>query len=1217
MKAIFPIGLFSVMIAVMLVHPAKAQDAGSSNFTPLEFVENKGQWKGDFLFKTDLGGTTIFLKKNGFTYLLLSKEDMERVPEFNHGHDHGSFDTTVNYDAKKGARTVATVTPGSGGKGDLKPEQVRAHAYEVTFLNASPNPEIVPDKASSGYSNYFVGNDPAAWKSGVLSYQAVTYKNLYPGIDMHVYSDGGQLKYDLIVHPGADPSKVQLEYKGAEKLSLKKEQLHVQTSVGEGIELMPFAYQYVNNQRVTVKVSYQLKDNKVNYKVSGKYDNQYPLVIDPNVVFSTLTGSRADNWGYTATYDPAGNFYAGGIIFGAGYPVSPGVLQNALAGGEYDIAITKFNPGGTAVVYSTYLGGSGEEQPHSLVVDSQGNLVISGRSNSGNYPTTNAIGPGGSYDMVVTKLNANGTGIIGSVKIGGSGYDGVNIRPSKSGGASSLLRNYGDDARSEVIVDGGDNIYVAGSSQSSNFPTTAATFQPAYGGGTQDGVLIKLDPTCNNLIWGTFIGGSKEDAAYVVALNNDNTLYLAGATASTNFPMRGSGVYSAFRGGICDGYIAHISNDGTTLLQSTYLGSDNNQADEVYGVQTDVAGFVYVMGTTEGSWPVKQPTGTPTFYNDNSKQFIVKLEANLSSVVYSTTFGKQASSPSISPTAMLVDRCQNVYVSGWGGRLNSGDGYPNSGTTGLPVTVDARKGTTDGSDFYFFVLKRDATAQLYGTFYGANGLLEHVDGGTSRFDRNGVIYQAICSSCGNDPRRPRFPTSPGAYASGIPPNCNLAALKIAFNLDGVKAGFRTQESKRNYCVPSTITFVDTTNVPAQSWEWSFGDNSALVITTTPQATHTYNVVGDYVVRLVKYDPASCNVRDTAYLPIRVRADEANVGFTATRQPPCTNLSYLFTNTSTPPAGKPFTNKSFVWDYGDNTPFDTADASSRSHAYAAEGVYNVRLMLIDTNYCNAPEVITHQLRVAANVIARFTTPSDGCVPYTAAFDNTSSGGVTFEWDFGDGSPVSTDAYPSHIYTVPGTYPVRMTAFDPNTCNLQDDTTMIVTVHANPVAGFTFTPLKAQENTPTTFNNTSTGATLYWWDFGDGDTSTLINPVHQYNRTGSFDVCLMAENEFLCADTVCQAVDAIIIPLFDVPSGFSPNGDGINDVFLVRGFGISKFNLKVFNRWGQLVFESNDPKVGWDGRFKGQLQPMDAYAYSVVLEFSDGQKGSRTGSVTLLR
>ncbi|HEY0608029.1 MAG TPA: gliding motility-associated C-terminal domain-containing protein, partial [Chitinophaga sp.] len=162
-----------------------------------------------------------------------------------------------------------------------------------------------------------------------------------------------------------------------------------------------------------------------------------------------------------------------------------------------------------------------------------------------------------------------------------------------------------------------------------------------------------------------------------------------------------------------------------------------------------------------------------------------------------------------------------------------------------------------------------------------------------------------------------------------------------------------------------------------------------------------------------------------------------------------------------------------------------------------------------------------------------------------------------------------------------------------------------------------PSKPEENTPVRFVNESVGAISYHWDFGDGATSTETNPVHQYNKTGTYNACLIATNQFGCTDTLCQEVAAIVVPLFDVPSAFSPNKDGMNDVLLVRGFGIARLNLKIFNRWGQLVFESNDPSLGWDGRFKGNLQPMDAYAYSIYIEFSDGTKANKTGSITLLR
>jgi gliding motility-associated-like protein len=1208
---------------VLIAGKAWSQESAhdhSAMQSAIEFIENKGQWEGDFVYRARVGGGNIYLKKNAIRMLVLHPQDLQRMVEANHGPSGGSGDTTYNPDGGKFGTRSGAQQPGTDngaiGGGGYVPGKVRAHCYDITFLNANPDPFITPSKPSQENISYFIGNDRSRWKSGLTSFNTVGYENLYRHIDMQVYSESGQLKYDLIVRPGGDPSAIRMQYSGAQSLALKKGNLHIRTSVGEILELMPYAYQLIDNQRKKVNVQYRLKGNELGFSVSGRYDPQYPLVIDPVVVFATLTGSRPDNWGFTATYDDAGNFYGGGIVRDPGYPVTPGAISDAYNDGEYDMGITKFNATGSRMLYSTYIGGSGEDQPHSLFVDGAGNLVISGRTNSGgSYPTDTVHGPGGDYDIVVTKINANATAIIGSMRIGGSGIDGANMQPRKVFGIDGLLRNYGDDARSEVVLDGNGNIYVAGSTQSQNFLTTPGVVQGTFGGGRQDGVVMKINPNCNAVIWATYLGGNQEDAAYVLALNGSNSVYVAGGTASNNFPTR-NGVYNSYRGGACDGFITELSPDGRNIIASTFMGSDNGKADQVYGIQLDRNSNVYVMGTTEGNWPIKQPAGTPTFYNDNSRQFITKLRPNLSDIIYSTTFGKAGPTPSISPVAFLVDRCENVYVSGWGGQLNRG--FNASNTRGLPITPDARQSRTDGDDFYFFVMKRDALGILYGTYFGGNGLAEHVDGGTSRFDRNGVIYQAICASCQLvEGRRTRFPSTPGSYYTGMTDYCNLGALKIAFNLDGVRAGFTTQERKRNYCAPADITFIDTTNVNATAWIWNFGDGTPEVRNTSATMQHRYNNIGDYTVMLVKYDPASCNVYDTAYLPLRVRNDEATVNFTEQRQPPCTALEYLFTNTSVAPLGKPFTDTSFVWDFGDNTPLVRAGLQPQTHRYAQEGLYTVRLRLVDTNYCNAPDERAIQLRVAANVVALFNVQDSSCAPFIAQFDNISKGGVTFEWDFGDGSPVSTEIYPTHTYTAPGRYAVRLRAFDPNTCNLQDDTTGFITVLPGPTAGYSFLPTKPIENTPTTFTNESRNAVRYHWDFGDGNTSTDPNPTHQYLRSGIYEVCLTAYTEFGCEDSVCQEVSAIVNPLYDVPTAFSPNGDGINDKWEIKGFGIVRYDMKVFNRWGQLMFQSNDQKLGWDGRFNGTVQPMDAYAFVLNIEFTDGNKITKTGNVTLLR
>jgi gliding motility-associated-like protein len=1209
--------LLGISLGMLPGGQLKGQSSAATNYTPLRFEENKGQWKGDFLYRSDLGNSYIYLKNNGFTFYLLDKDDMEKMHDYVHGHASDGKPPTVDYDAKaasgNGTSAAARALPGQNRPS--QPPVVKGHAYMVTFLNASLKPEIVPDKPAEGYNNYFIGNDSTRWQSNVKSYQAVMYKSLYKGIDMQVYSEASQLKYDLIVHPGADPAQVLLQYDGADKLEIKKEQLVITTSVGTVTELMPFAYQYVNNERVSVKVSYRLNGNKVGFKVSGKYDPQYPLIIDPTYVFSAISGARGENWGFTATYDAEGNFYGGSIIMNPGnYPVTPGAVGNAYQGGEFDMAITKFSPNGRTQIYGTYLGGDRRDQPHSLIVDSQGNLIISGRTESGDFPFTNQAGTRGRWDIAVVKLNATGSAIIGAMCIAGQQDDGVNIKDDRFDGPSGLMRNYGDDARSEVVVDAANNVYVASCTRSSDFPVTSNAFQRGFGG-VQDGVVMRLTPDCNNLVWASFIGGSREDAAYVLALSG-NTVYVAGGTSSSDLRTTGGTIYPGYRGGICDGFIAHLTADGATVLQSTFVGADNNTAaDQVYGIQMDARGFVYIMGTTDGNWPIRQPAGTGAFYNDNSKQFICKLQPDLSSFVYSTTFGKQDVNPSLSPVAFLVDRCENVYVSGWGGGLNKGYKYPNSGTRGLPVKNPIQSGTDD-QDFYFFVLRRDATDVLFASFFGGNGLFEHVDGGTSRFDRNGVIYQGLCAWCNpnNTTTKPRYPLS---VPAATPPGCNFGALKIAFNLDGVKAGIKTLDRRRNYCVPATITFVDTTGFAAQSRTWNFGDGSAEVTGNLDTVTHTYTQTGDYRVRLVKCDPNSCNGCDTAYIDVRIREDQALVDLIATRLQPCEALNYQFTNNSQAPAGKPFTSQSFILDFGDGTPPARVGLGTWTHAYAADGIYRAMLTLVDTNYCNAPQTDTITLRVAANVVASFEAPASGCAPATIEFNNTTKGGESFTWDFGDGSPLSTDIYPTHTYQNPGTFTIRLHAVDNNTCNIQDDTTATIIISGAPTAGFSFTPTKPEENVPVTFVNESVGAVSYHWEFGDGTASAETNPVHQYNRTGTYDVCLYATNQFGCTDTLCQQVAAIVLPLFDVPSAFSPNGDGMNDVLQVRGFGISRMNLKIFNRWGQLVFESNDPSLGWDGRFKGAVQPMDAYAYSIYIEFSDGTKANKTGSITLLR
>ena len=1233
-------------------------------------------------FRAELGAGNVFIQKNGFAILQHDTNDLKRIAQLMHGGFKAK--TGAGTGGAAGVTAVAGISrkttapgkkpvsgPGSGAADD--PYLLHSHVYRVIFENANDDVQIVPEKPFGHHNNYFSKRTKkGAANCGV--FQGLTYKNLYDGIDLHYYTEGGFVKYDLIVHPGADPGKIVMRYEGQKNLVLRKNQLQVQTTVATVKELEPRSYQVSEQGRAEVGCKYVLEGNKVWFKVDN-YASDATLVIDPTEIFCTFTGSKSDNWGYTATYDNNGNMFLGGIVLdygpypngsGANYGATSGAFQSTYAGGDgseggpignyngteiyydYDIGLMKFNALGTARLWATYLGGSGDEQPHSMVCDPQGNLIVTGRTTSDAFGgvTLPKYGPCGGFDLFVAKLSADGSTLMGALRIGGTGNDGVNNSPKYvnafGDGTQELRLNYGDDGRSEVILDGSNNIYLAACTRSTDFKTTPGCFQPTFGGGNQDGVLMKISPDVSTVLFSSFLGGDSTDAAFVLALNPlDNTIWTAGGTLSNNLKNTTgtASTLTATNNGGVDGFVAQVSNDGGTLMRSAYFGTSST--DIIYGIGFDKLGFPYITGITYSGIPVVNSPFNQGGNQASGKQFITKLKPDLSGIVYSANFGPgNTQYPNISMTAFLVDRCENVYVSGWGGGIDPGESYKNSGTNGLVTTAGAIRATTDNQDFYFFVLQKNAASQLYGSFFGQveasktvdgqteSSLGDHVDGGTSRFDAQGVIYQAICANCGGIAK---FPASNGAvYQNNGAVNgntisgagCNEAGVKIAFNFSGVAAGLKVVTHGRGDsvgCVPLVVSFADTIR-NAKSYIWNFGDGT-IINTTNYSESHTYTAVGSYLVTLIAIDSNTCNVADTVTHTVLVQNNPASLNFDFSKIPPCTSMSYTFTNLSTAPPGVPFSSTAFSWSFGDGgTENNVGISTPTQHAYLAPGPYNVTLTLNDTAYCNFPLDTVKQLYVAQNVKAAFTTPPVGCAPYTAVFNNTSIAGQQFYWDFGDGG-TSTDISPVHVYANIGTYTITLIAVDSSTCNIADTASFTITVQGKPTAAFTFTPLPPQPpNTPTIFTDASTSAVKYQWFFGDGTSETKSTPdtvIHQYNKTDTFEVCLVVTNLSGCTDTACQAVPAVINPLLDVPNAFTPGRFGQNAVIKVVGFGIVHMDWRIYNRWGQLIFESNDPYVGWDGTYRGTVQPMDVYAYTLEAQYSDGTHATKKGDITLIR
>ncbi len=1157
---------------------------------PIEFVENQGQWPENFNYKAQTPNGDIYLRKGGYTVNLSSHQNHDKI----HAYKHGEI--------KKAPRLAY-------------------HAYEVNFLGANANHSFKGGKVQEHYYNYFLSDNPNNWKSGIHPELSVDYKNLYKGIDAHVYSDAGKLKYDILVSAGANATDVKMQYKGIDGLSKKNGNLIIKTSLGDMQELKPYAYQIINDNKVEVRCEYAIEDETVSFSFPKGYNQAIELVIDPVLIFSTFSGSIGDNWGTTATYDQFGNYYGGGFNIVTGFPTTTGAYDLTFNGGlavggqiAQDVSILKFNTTGSTLLYGTYIGGANNEQPHSLIVDTNtGNLIIAGRTNSTNFPTSPGAFSGtnsGNTDMFVFVIDSTGGTMVGSTYVGGSGDDGVNITATY-GSFPGLKHNYGNDARSEVIVDNNGNIYVSAMSNSSNFPVTPGTLQGTIGG-AQDGVVFELNQACSNLIWSTFLGGSGDDACYVLSFDktNPNILYVAGGTASANFPATSGALHSSNQGGI-DGFIARFNAGSKALVACSYIGT--NSYDQVYGVQTDDSNNVYIMGQTQGAYPT-----TPGVYsNPNSAQFITKLNPSLSNILISTVFGNgSTATTNISPTAFLVDRCGNIYVSGWGGDLNVGN--PGN-TSGLPTTpasiVPPLRATTDGRDFYFFVVDNNMANLVYAAFFGINSPLitggEHVDGGTSRFDPNGVIYQAMCASCGVGTG---FPTSVGSYApvkaAGV--NCNLGAVKIDFQLQDPDADADANGNTTG-CVPHTVNFINN-STSATGYIWIFGDGSANSTANSP--SHTYTQAGTFTAMLVAQNPNGCTLAsDTDFIQIIVIDDSVHAGFIATKVDSCNPYTTNFTNTTNYNGGAPNPGTTYSWDFGDGTTF--SGMTPPLHNYPAPQSYIVRLIVTDTNACNSPDTTTVTIDFSTSVVlAGFNCPDSVCMPANINFTDASTNATTYAWRFGDAG-TSAAANPTHMYNAPGTYTVTLVTGNPASCNLLDSFSKTITVFGNPTADFSYTPNPPTPNTPLEFQNLSVGAQSYKWDFGDGTTSEDENPTKIYQRDGYYTVCLRVVNEYGCPDTLCKTVQGNVIPLVDVPTGFSPNGDGVNDILNVLGYGIETMKFQIYNRWGELVFETTDRYQGWDGTFKGEQQEMDAYGYLLDVTFFDGSKKLKKGNITLLR
>lgn len=1080
-----------------------------------EFHENKGQFDQRVLFKSQIPGGALFLENNRWTFHL--------------------YDAGLLADLHMG-----------NFSGDLETLQMQHHAYQVTFLNSNANPVVEGSEDQPHFYNYFKGNNPSKWASKVSAFTKVRYNNLYPQIDAELYTYQHNLKYDWMVKPGGDPTQIKWEIEGADQVYEKRGRLYITTSLGEQWEEKPYAYQLVDGQEQEIACKFVVENQQVKFEFPKGYDASLPLIIDPTLVFSTYSGSVSNNFGYTATSDALGFLYSGSTSFGVNYPITTGAFQVNWAGGDgfnggtnqqgTDVAITKYDTSGTFMIYSTYLGGQGDEMPHSMIVNENNELYVMGTTGSVDFPTSSnayddmlAVNPsnavsllGGlgvnfvnSCDVFVTKFNANGTGIIGSTFLGGTDVDGLNL-------ASLLKVNYADEVRGEIEIDNLGNVYVVSSTRSQNFPVTANAFQTTKPGpgNNQDGFIAKLSPNLNQLIWSSYIGGTNADAVYSVSIDGNNNPYISGGTASTGFPNTTNAYSNQIAGGV-DAFVTHINSTGTAILESTFFGSPNY--DQSYFVEVDKQDQVYIFGQTEAvgnTLVINAAYSVP-----NSGQFITKFTPQLDSVIWSTVFGTGDGDPDISPTAFLVDLCSAVYLSGWGSSIQGG----NLSTNGLPVTSGAFQSTTDNNDFYLMVLADDASQLNYASYFGGSAQ-EHVDGGTSRFDKKGKIYQSVCAGCpnGSQGSSSDFPTlpDPGAVSNSngaaTSNGCNAASFKMDFNLPIVLSDFLAPEAG---CAPLTVSF-DNISLEQNNtnFSWDFGDG-----TTSSQfePTHTYNQAGTYTITLVVSDTGSCNLNDTLVKQISVLADSSSTLPNAVVCPG--NGSPIGT------VNNPNPNVNYTW-----IPNTFLSDTSIANPIAFPPTNTQYTLLVDNGICTdtlTQNVLIDSLQLEAFADTVICT-SEGPVDLFATNNGNAS---SYLWstsaNFTDtlnavlNDSTATVAPPDSI----NWYYIQSTSL--NGCVYEDSIRIRVQDLQEPLqASFdapstVCAPFDADLlNTTPLLTNTN-----FVWQLPDGTTSNLFNESFNFTTAGSYTVNLVAIDTAICDQFDTTSVEILV----DVDSNYTVN------------------------------------------------------------------------------
>jgi len=1095
----------------------------------LLFVENVGQFEAQARFVVRGAQGSLFLAEDALWWSILAKP----------------------------AEQEPALTPPEAGARPEPAESRPGVNLKLSFPGANPHPKLEPFNRQEAKVSYFTGNDSSQWQADVPVWGGVRYVDLYPGIDLELTGENGQLVQRLVVRnpasgqaadglSAAAANEVRLQVEGADAVSLGGDRLRLKTAIGD--LTLPLLEQVAADGAPVASAGQPVQTGQdeivapfaSGVETTGGEIEAMAETGESDLVYSTfLGGSSTDRGGNTLVVDPAGNVYVTGTTYSSDFPTTTGAFSTTLAYAN-NAFVTKINPTGTGLVYSTFLGG-GTERGMSIAVDAAGNAYVAGYTYSSKFPIT----PGafdtsynGNGDTFVTKMNPTGTGLVYSTFLGDNGGSGYAIAVDAAGNAyvtgsgvyvtkvnsigtelvySILLGGSGDyNVGKAIAVDTVGNAYVVGGTDSSDFPTTPSAFDTSYNG-SYEAFVTKVNPTGTGLVYSTFLGGSGYDVGYAIAVDAAGNAYVAGITdTSCDFPATPGTLASCKEAGYSEGFITKVNPPGRELIYSTLLLNGI-----VNGIAVDAGGNSYVTGHAYSSDFYTTLDAFDTSYNgvdgyNNLDAYVAKLNSIGTGLVYSTFLGGNDDDAG---TAIAVDAAGNAYVTGY------------TYSSDFPTTSDAFDTSYNGS-YIYYGLRGDAfVAKL--AFPSSITKIAPILALTG----NPITYTLTIVNADQITATNLIITDTVPAGANYRSGGTLAGGVVSWDIPSLAPG---ESASVSFVVTSTTTLTNsdyavvadgsmfaigqitaTTQVyppaianfsafplsgpwpllvqflnsstDADSYLWDFGDG---ITATVPSPTHTYATAGSYTVTLVATNPVgSQTLTRTNYV---MAYKSVTTAFTGTPITGTFPLTVSFANSSANATG-------YLWNFGDG---QTGTTISPTHTYTQAGVYTVSL--------TAANPASSQTLTRTGYITAYTpavpdfaaAPVTGTYPLTVSFVNSSANATSYLWNFGD-KGTSTALSPTHTYTQAGVYTVSLKAINPVSSQTLTRTGYI-TAYKSVTTAFTGTPITGTFPLTVSFANSSANATGYLWDFGDGQTGTTISPTHAYTQAGVYTVSLKAAN-----------------------------------------------------------------------------------------------------------